>query len=90
MTGWNELGVGEIVPEVEPEMTTDEIEAVTELMDADGDGVPNSQDNCNTRRNPGETVSSVLATGAVVASTTRSAASENGRPSSETPATPRT
>ena len=53
-TGWNQLAAGESAPESEPELTLDEIETTTELVDADDDGVSNAQDNCNTRRNPGQ------------------------------------
>lgn len=44
-----------VVPADTPEPTADEVLAVAEANDADGDGVSNAQDNCPTLPNPDQT-----------------------------------
>jgi hypothetical protein len=52
--GWNELGAGESIPETQPEQSIAEVMESAQLTDSDGDGVDNSEDNCNLVANPGQ------------------------------------
>jgi hypothetical protein len=54
MSGWQELGAGQTIPNPAPELTEAEQQRQAEISDSDGDGVPNATDNCNTKANPGQ------------------------------------